>query len=176
MEASLILSLNNFVNQSIFLNILTWFLATHFVWLMFVGSLGLILFAANVKDRKEEFIIFLYVLISAIYARGLTEVIRLFYDRPRPFEAMNAVNELFSSSSAAFPSGHATFFFGLAMATFLYHRTLGKIFLAMAFINALARVASGVHWPSDVLAGAALGIFIPLIFRGILEKFRKKLE
>lgn len=159
MEASIVLSLNHFVNQSQFLGVLVWFLATYFVWLIFLILVGLIIFAAN---KKQELGIVFYVLTSAVLARGVTELIRFFYHKPRPFEVMSGIDKLFSNYSPAFPSGHATFFFALATAVFIYHRKLGMIFFAMALINSFARVASGVHWPSDIFAGAAVGIITAL--------------
>lgn len=173
MEASIILSLNHFVNQSQFLSVLVWFLATYFVWLIFLILVGLIVFAA---DKRRELGIVFYVLISAVLARGATELIRFFYHKPRPFEVIGGIDKLFSNYSPAFPSGHATFFFALATAVFLYHRKLGMIFFAMALINSFARVASGVHWPSDIFAGAAVGIITALILYKFFEKIRLRIS
>ena len=173
MEASIVLSVNNFVSQSQFLSWLIWFFATYFVGLIFFILFWFIVFAA---DKKQELKLAFYVLLSAAMARGVTEIIRFFYHKPRPFEVIGGINKLFSEFSPAFPSGHATFFFAFATAVFLYHRKLGMIFFAMALINSLARVASGVHWPSDVLAGAAVGIITALILFKAFEKIRSKFE
>lgn len=173
MEASIVLSLNHFVNQSQLLSILVWFLATYFIWLIFLVLIGLIVFSA---DKKQELGIVFYVLLSAVLARGITELIRFFYHKPRPFEVIGGIGKLFSEYSPAFPSGHATFFFALATAVFLYHRKLGMIFFAMALVNSLARVASGVHWPSDILAGAAVGIITALILFKFFEKIRLRIS
>lgn len=170
MEASIVLSLNHFVNQSQFLGVFVWFLATYFVGILFLVLLGLIIFAVN---KKQEFGIVFYVLISAVLARGITEIIRFFYHKPRPFEVIGGIDKLFSNYSPAFPSGHATFFFALATAVFLYHRKLGMIFFAIALINSLARVASGVHWPSDIFAGAAVGIITALGCRRLFKIINK---
>src|SRR3989344_520513 len=54
------------------------------------------------------------------------------------------------------------FFFALAMSVFLYHKGWGSLFFAAALFISMARIMGGIHWPSDVLGGAVLGISIAL--------------
>jgi len=58
----------------------------------------------------------------------------------------------------SFPSGHALFFFAAATAIWHYDKKLGYAFFFAAALISSARIFVGVHWPSDVIAGAALGI------------------
>ncbi|HTN24328.1 MAG TPA: phosphatase PAP2 family protein, partial [Solirubrobacteraceae bacterium] len=60
-------------------------------------------------------------------------------------------------ADASFPSDHATAAFAIATAVLLRNRRVGAVVLAFAAVLAAGRVAIGVHYPSDVLAGAALG-------------------
>jgi undecaprenyl-diphosphatase len=80
-------------------------------------------------------------------------------DRPRPFVSDPSGVHLFShhAADAGFPSDHATASFAIAVALLLRSRRLGLPVLALAFVLSVGRVAVGVHYPSDVLAGAALG-------------------
>jgi undecaprenyl-diphosphatase len=80
-------------------------------------------------------------------------------DRPRPFAAHPSAH-LFvpHAADAGFPSDHATAAFAIAMALWLRHRVLGGVALVLASVLALARVVIGVHYPADVVAGAAIGI------------------
>jgi membrane-associated phospholipid phosphatase len=59
----------------------------------------------------------------------------------------------------SFPSGHTVTIFTLTGILIFYFRSLivriSLIFLALAV--GISRIAVGVHWPADVLAGAALG-------------------
>jgi undecaprenyl-diphosphatase len=50
------------------------------------------------------------------------------------------------------------------MAIWLRNRRAGEIALVMAGLLAVSRVAVGTHYPSDVLAGAALGVAAALVF------------
>jgi undecaprenyl-diphosphatase len=96
---------------------------------------------------------------SALLALGIGHMIGDLWDRARPYEAHPGAAHLFVAAShdPSFPSDHATAAFALAVAIFLYHRRAGWLMLAMAAIVSLSRVMVGIHYPSDVLAGALLG-------------------
>jgi undecaprenyl-diphosphatase len=97
--------------------------------------------------------------LSALLALGVAQVIGHLWDRPRPSETHSGVH-LFvvPSHDPSFPSDHATAAFALAVAVFMYHRRAGWLMLAMASIVAVARVAVGSHYPTDVIGGAVLGM------------------
>jgi undecaprenyl-diphosphatase len=97
--------------------------------------------------------------LTAGLALLLAYVVAGVVDRPRPFVAHPSAHLFVShAADAGFPSDHATAAFAIAMALWLRHRVLGGIALALATLLALARVAIGVHYPADVLAGAAIGM------------------
>ena len=96
---------------------------------------------------------------SALIALAIGHMIGDLWDRARPYDAHPGVAHLFVAAShdPSFPSDHATAAFALAVAIFLYHRRAGWLMLAMAATVSVSRVLVGVHYPSDVLAGALLG-------------------
>jgi undecaprenyl-diphosphatase len=112
--------------------------------------------------RTRDWRMPLTALVSAAVARGVVKtVILLFYARPRPFVVLSGVHQLIAAKGEeyqSFPSGHALFFFAVAAAAYGYNRRLGWWLFAGATVMGIARVAAGVHWPSDILAGAILGI------------------
>lgn len=79
--------------------------------------------------------------------------------RARPFIS-DAHIQLLTPHAAdpGFPSDHATASFAIATAVWLRYRRAGAIALVAAALLALDRVALGLHWPSDVLGGALLGM------------------
>lgn len=93
------------------------------------------------------------------------QVLSRLVDRPRPFVAHPAHLELFSGHVAdpGFPSDHATAAFAIAVAILLRNRRWGAVVVAAAAVLSLVRVAMGIHYPSDVLAGAALGAVSALV-------------
>ncbi|MBS1879060.1 MAG: phosphatase PAP2 family protein [Actinobacteria bacterium] len=101
--------------------------------------------------------------VAAALSTGLAlvigKVISELVDRARPFVTHPDQLHLFASHSAdpGFPSDHATAAFAIAMAIFLRKRSWGIVALVAATVLSVGRVAIGVHYPSDVIAGAALG-------------------
>lgn len=85
-------------------------------------------------------------------------------DRARPFvDHPSAHNFLAHASDPGFPSDHATGAFAIGFALVLRDRLIGSIALVLALVLAIGRVALGVHYPSDVFAGAVLGLVAALV-------------
>ncbi len=104
--------------------------------------------------------------LSATLALGVAQVIAHLWDRPRPYVAHPGDAHLFISASPdpSFPSDHTTAAFAIAVALLLRSRRAGYVALAMAITLAVARVAVGTHYPSDVLGGALIGTLAGLFF------------
>ena len=89
----------------------------------------------------------------------------LLWDRARPPKAHpgKIIGLTTISPDSSFPSDHAAAAFGIAVAALLTYRFAGRILLAVAIVVALSRVAVGAHYPTDVLAGAAVGSIMALL-------------
>lgn len=169
MEQIIFQAIFGLTRQSNWLDLLGIMLAVYLGYIM-IAAVLIALFTH--PDRRRRLANLLFIVISILLARGvIAEVIRFFYFRPRPFVTLDIEPLITSAATAALPSGHATFFFALAVAASI---TLGKRFggwlmVAAGFI-ALARVFVGVHWLSDVVLGAAIGIFSPFVLQYVLRK------
>lgn len=91
-------------------------------------------------------------------ADGLSYLLKLATNRPRPFVAMPHLHVLIARpNSNAFPSSHATTAFAGAVVLSYLAPRLWPLFLIAAAAVAYSRLYVGVHYPTDVLAGAAAG-------------------
>ncbi len=131
------------------------FFADYFEYFVVAVFLLILFLAPFYKDKLK---LFLTAVISVVLSRlVITEIIRFLYCRPRPFMAY-AVKQLVSENHCSFPSGHAAFFFALAMAVYFFNKKWGLVFFSAAILMTIARVISGVHYPTDILGGAVIGI------------------
>jgi undecaprenyl-diphosphatase len=94
---------------------------------------------------------------AASIALGIKKIIIRIWDRPRPFLEHPAIMLLTPSRDPSFPSDHATFAFGVAVALALALRRVGIAALLLAVLISFARVYTGEHYVSDVLGGALIG-------------------
>ena len=96
---------------------------------------------------------------AAAIAMATNQVISHLWERPRPFAAHKALTHLLSAPSPdpSFPSDHAAAAFAIAFAVLAISRRAGMLFLVAATLIGLSRIAVGLHYPSDVLAGAVVG-------------------
>ena len=103
--------------------------------------------------------------LSAGLALALAKVISELVARQRPFVDHPHAAHLFVKHAAdyGFPSDHASGAFAIAVALLLRHRPSGLIALAVATAIGVGRVMIGVHYPTDVLAGAAIGTVSALV-------------
>lgn len=98
--------------------------------------------------------------LSAGLGLAIAHFVSVAVDRPRPFVAHPGQITLFAHHAAdpGFPSDHATAAFAIAGVLILRLGWRWWPVLLAAAVLAVVRVVLGLHYPSDVLAGAALGL------------------
>jgi membrane-associated phospholipid phosphatase len=125
-----------------------------FSWLIgsiwFCGPLALLAAARHVRrGQRPEAVVWLVLAISVAL---LPEVLKLLVGRPRP----RLWPWLIPTFGYSFPSGHSVA--GAAFYPFLGWLVLRSRHLGLAAFVGVGRMYLGVHWPSDVVAGWALGV------------------
>jgi undecaprenyl-diphosphatase len=103
-------------------------------------------------------------ILAAVFGFLGERLIGFLWFRPRPFVMLDDVLKLIEKSplERSFPSGHATVAFALAFVILLRDRKRGWPLFCLASFIGLSRVVVGVHYPSDILAGALLGFLVAL--------------
>lgn len=126
-------------------------------YLIYIIPLFLIIywFVGSKKIALQAFI------AGAVSWCGFAYLIGHLYFRSRPFVSLPQNEVLFHRPTYSFPSDHATFLFAVAFSFYLAgKRTTSYYLFAIGAIISIARVTVGFHWPTDILAGWALGIFV----------------
>jgi undecaprenyl-diphosphatase len=100
-------------------------------------------------------------LVAVAIAFRLDNIIKDVVDRPRPPAILDGLYVRETISGFGFPSGHTTMAFALAASL---HPSLPRhqrwVLWVLAAVVGVARMHVGVHWPADVVGGAALGTAI----------------
>jgi undecaprenyl-diphosphatase len=120
-------------------------------------GLGVVLAIVDSSNREA----WLICAVLAPIAIALNYAIKLIVKRPRPvLEGLPPLGG--APSSLSFPSAHATSSFAVATAMTRVD-SLGALAFVLAIALSLGRPYLGMHYPSDVLAGAVLGVALGLI-------------
>lgn len=121
----------------------------------------------------------LWFLIGSVALSGVTaSLLKNSIGRARPSvvgaEAFDFSAFAFQAAQASFPSGHATTAMAMMVALALIVPRLAVGAISFGALIALSRCLIGVHWFSDVIAGAALGVAVTLVLRFRLDRGRRR--
>lgn len=155
------------------------------VWLGFLllSTVGFFIYKSvtNEYDFRYAFIkiknsYVFYVLLSVIFAGGITKLLKILIGRARPMFADPMLFNMFSNSNEfhSMPSGHTSISFaGLVMLGMLFPKIKSATW-TIAIIIGISRVYVGAHWVSDVLFGAFIGLVCADIIKSVLKKINSK--
>lgn len=138
-----------------FMNPLMLFLSKYAVVFFMIGAFIYWFTRAHANRRMIT-----QALLSALIGFTISWILGKLFYRDRPFVDHDVMQLVHHEANASFPSNHALGAFVIAMTIWLFRRRDGWIWLILASGIAIARVWTGVHYPTDVLAGAILGILI----------------
>lgn len=121
------------------------------------------LLAVKYYKAKSEFYHGAAGLAAVIGSGILVQVIKHLVGRARPrltLPPWEHIGPSFDSDLHSFPSGHAATSFALAAVLANRFPRQAWIFYTLAVLVGVGRVVGGSHYPSDVLAGAVLGLAV----------------
>lgn len=156
-------------------------LSYYFSWVLFLIFFWLILgLIAFIFDRKNGKWIFLGTIIVAIIYFVINDLmikqtLASIFFRERPYlvhpEIISSGEMLIDSS---FPSGHMSVVVAILSIYIYFYRKPWVWVLAGVFVllTAFSRMHNGMHYPSDILVGTALGIGYGLLGIYIVKKMR----
>lgn len=95
--------------------------------------------------------------VAALLALGVGQLLSMALPRPRPFLTLPVTVLVPHTPDPSFPSDHAILMFAVTVVLASVSHRLAAWLGAFSILVLIARVYIGVHYPSDVLGGAALG-------------------
>lgn len=156
-----------------------------FEWLnpivLFLTSLGnagviwivlAVLFLIQKKYQKTGIAMTIALLLGLLVTNIL---LKNWVCRPRPYVAIPQLNALVTAADWSFPSGHSTS--SMAAALVIFCRTPRKIGIPAIILGVsicLSRLYVGVHYPSDVVCGALIGVLAALCALQITKDRKEK--
>ncbi|WP_242393120.1 phosphatase PAP2 family protein [Anaeromyxobacter oryzisoli] len=130
-------------------------------WFGVLTFVSLALAIAAVAGRRRVALLLSLVIAVVLSDMVGSQVLKPLFGRMRPCYALPPGTFRWLARAAnvgSLPSLHASNFFAMASVAWAASRRLGGAVLVLAAAVALSRVYVGVHWPSDIVAGAVWGV------------------
>ena len=145
----------------------------------------LVLISYIYKYSKKALLVIIFLIFGIIITDQIGRTIKNLELRKRPYiteEHVNISNKIdikkdqnnnykeTESSRKSFPSNHSANIFFISFFLYYIYPNKKKYFIALALLVSISRVYVGVHYPTDIIAGATLGIIISYLIIKILNK------
>jgi undecaprenyl-diphosphatase len=138
--------------------------------------LVLLLLVILARGRAETRLGVLFAILAVVLADQISSAgLKPLFHRERPFHAIEQTRLLVDAYGWSLPSSHAANTFAAGVFLLLRFRRLAPILL-VSFLVSYSRVYVGVHYPSDVLAGAAVGVGVGFGCAAVERATRVRLE
>ena len=160
-------------------NVVTTALAVGLAFANVLGAVWWLFGLAGLRARgigRRGWAIVLTIVFGGAPAWLVADLLKVVFQRPRPFDEIGGIEVLIAPpSSYSFPSGDTAGAFGAAVALGHALPRLRWPAILIASGIALARVATGVHYPSDVVAGAVIGIAFGTVSPFVVAELLRRL-
>lgn len=144
----------------------------HKLWWMQYLVLPALLVMLFAKFRAQALKPLLMVGVAVLITDTFSyRVIKSAVGRPRPFdnpEISSWVRKVGQAHGSSFPSNHAANCFAAAGVLAYYFARARRFVYTLAILIALSRPALGVHYPSDVAAGALIGAIVAFFVSALI--------
>ena len=144
------------------------------VFITNLGSAGIIWIILTVvcliipRTRKVGWVMAASLIVGLILCNG---ILKNLVARTRPCDVNKSIQLLIKRPwDYSFPSGHTSASFAAATAIYAIDRRWGAAAYVLAALIGFSRLYLGVHFPTDVLAGAVVGILAAKAAQCLLEK------
>ena len=122
-----------------------------------------LMLALLVIHRGEAALPVLHMVFVGVVCTASYKMLKRGTVRPRPFQVMPGIAAGAQAlDTFSFPSGHTLHAVAFTLVACSYYPDLAVVLIPFSVLTAASRVVLGLHYPSDVLAGAAIGAAVAL--------------
>ena len=126
--------------------------------------------------KKGRIVAGLIIIVFILADQMSSNVIKPIFSRARPYMSFPNISPLVNSSPKySFPSTHASNIFATMALLSFYYRKFLLLNLFIAIVVSFSRVYVRVHYPSDIVAGAILGITCAVVVIYMERLINKKI-
>jgi undecaprenyl-diphosphatase len=119
-----------------------------------------ILFFILIQNKPGGSELFFYLLGSLIIGQMFVHPVKWLVNRPRPCLALSEARVLRAlNNNNSFPSGHTCAAISMALVLSQSFPGAALLLFTLAVMVGISRIYLGVHYPTDVIAGGAIGYF-----------------
>lgn len=122
---------------------------------LYIGVLVIFLLFIGMQDKKTVWNLAAALIIDVL----LVIFLKIIVARPRPYQVLD-ISSIFSEKLGSFPSGHASRAFAMFGVIGHFYKKYKIPLYCLAALIAISRIYLGVHYPTDVLVGALLGMLV----------------
>jgi undecaprenyl-diphosphatase len=124
--------------------------------------------------KKRDMGKLVHLLITSVFGIIFVNILKYSINRPRPYVIDQGVKNILKKADPSFPSAHTTISF---LSFYFLPESLSKLLrrllsFYLLFLIPFGSMYIGIHYPSDILVGSAIGFLFPRI---ISEKTSEKL-
>lgn len=117
-----------------------------------------LMLAMLLRAPREAALPVLHMALLGVVCTTAYKILKARTLRPRPYQSLRHIEAGAAPLDAfSFPSGHTLHAVAFTLVALAYWPALAPLLAPFTLLTAAARVALGLHYPGDVLAGAALG-------------------
>lgn len=131
-------------------------ITAHFLGFSLYPMVLFVLYLTYKENKNLEY----KTLLSLVFAYIASLIIKYSLQIPRPYEYLDNIIITETSSNSSFPSSHTTVAFAASEISPKYVNLLR----VWALMIGLSRIVLGMHYLTDIIAGAILGILISRLF------------
>lgn len=178
LEKSILLWIHQTNSNSIFDGLFPFYTDIHKNNWFFVPAVLILLYFFIHRYKRAGVTYFIFLVLSLGVSDFAGKLVKNNYPRMRPYtvKEFQITEKSPAGPTSSFYSNHTSNMFTLATYTSHFFPAAKPVLFILAILTGYSRIYNGVHYPSDVLAGALMGLLIGWLFARLAKKIVYKIH